>query len=61
MTASISHQISSLTDIGICRARAAGRAFYVCWTGPHYRPVLAVTTNPDSADQIVAICRPEAL
>jgi hypothetical protein len=59
MTTDLRDQISTLTDVGTHRATAAGRAFYVCWTGDHCRPTLAVTTDPANADQIVAVCRPQ--
>ena len=59
MTTALRDQIATLTDVGTHRATAAGRAFYVCWTGHYLRPVLAVTTDPGNADQIVAVCRPQ--
>ncbi len=59
MTPDLRDRISSLTDVGTRRATAAGRAFYVCWSGHHCRPTLAVTDDLANADQIVAVCRPQ--
>ncbi len=60
MTEAIKERISLLKDVGRCRAKASGHAYYVCWAGGWNSGMLLVTSDPQMSHQIVAVCRPEA-
>jgi hypothetical protein len=60
MTEALKDQISQLTEAGSCRAKASGRAFYVCWSKDWGSGIPYLTQEPANKDRIVAVCRPDA-